>query len=302
MSDKLLKMNTVLLLSVFFFLAFGAQPFIIGSTLTPIQKSPVNLDDVTIQITSENIIVRKNDIEISISISREGYNHLQLIYSYEKISVIADYFITKLDNKEYHTVVQINGKELLASNLPVNILEPVMDCNTVSSKLSAMKVLPKWDNLYYYKGLPYPHPDRNTYGFIAAQMWTGLGTKLTHNQIDSRIAPQLCSGGLGIIGAAIGAAIGAGAGPAGAALGAVIGGVIGLIIGILSAVILLDESSAMWWWGSHAFNYWLGINAPWLVFQPTLIQTYYITNAMLTYGYIRLGSVTYLDAVGAGIP
>lgn len=73
-----------------------------------------------------------------------------------------------------------------------------------------------------------------------------------------------------------------------------------------SAVVFLDEWDCIWWWISKAYVQWLINNAPYLyVLYFTLGPSYvigYAMSAFLINGYLRVGSATFYDAVGAGNP
>jgi len=94
----------------------------------------------------------------------------------------------------------------------------------------------------------------------------------------------------------------------GTAEGAAIGGVVGVVLGLIAAgagVVLKDECGCIWFWVSISFVSWLSDNAWWLgplcIVCPLLAQEE-IMVAFLLYGYLRLGSGTIYDAVGAGNP
>jgi hypothetical protein len=155
-----------------------------------------------------------------------------------------------------------------------------------------------WDKAYFLGSAPtfvYPHPERNYYGINIFSMWGMYGAKLLHFQMDQKTSGGLVGAGPAVIGAAIGAAIGALAGGGiGAIAGAAIGALIGVYLATVGGYILLDESGCMWAWISIAFINWV-VNWWWLGAAA-------IAAAFLLYGYLRVGSLTIYDAVGAGSP
>jgi hypothetical protein len=164
-----------------------------------------------------------------------------------------------------------------------------------------------WDNIHYVEGtgIDYPHPDRDYYDISISSDWTATGTKLYHNQFNHDTSEWVA--GVGIIGVCtlIGLAVGA---MTGTAEGAVIGGVVGVVLGLIAAgagVVLKDECGCIWFWVSISFVDWLIDNAWWLgplcIACPLLAQEE-IMAAFLLYGYLRLGSGTIYDAIGAGNP
>mgnify|MGYP001048094721 CR=1 FL=1 len=165
-----------------------------------------------------------------------------------------------------------------------------------------------WDHIYFIQGngIKYPHPDRNYYGLSPYVGYIAIGTMLYHIQIDhdtSQIAPDAVAVACVIAGAIIGTIIEP---PHGTIIGAVVGGILGLIAEG-AGVILQDEAGCIWFWVSISFVSWLINNAWWLgpfLQNPALypIAIAAMQSAFLLYGYLRLGSGTIYDAVGAGNP
>jgi hypothetical protein len=154
-----------------------------------------------------------------------------------------------------------------------------------------------WDNLYFLgnaQTFKYAHPERNYYGINVFSSWGMYGTKLFHLQLDQTTSGALAQAGPVAIGAAIGAAIGSLGGGVGAVAGAAIGALIGVYLAASGSFILLDESGCLWSWVSTAFINWV---VSWYWLGPAAIAA-----AFLLYGYLRVGSLTIYDAVGAGSP
>ncbi|MEM2941536.1 MAG: hypothetical protein QW304_08325 [Thermoproteota archaeon] len=92
-------------------------------------------------------------------------------------------------------------------------------------------------------------------------------------------------------------------------MGAILGGIIGVLISsyIGDIVIgqLLDEEGCIWWWISQAFVSWLIDNARDLyrLYRINKRWAYYtILYGFLTYGYLRIGPITFYDGIGVGDP
>lgn len=181
---------------------------------------------------------------------------------------------------------------------------------TLTALMPAVKAVTYyWDGVRFVEGqlapghyIKYPHPDRDYYGISPYSGWSKEGVKLYHNQLDysTSIALSLTAP---IIGGAIGAIIGTRIGHP------VVGGMVGLVLGSVltwvAHVYFLDECNCIWWWISTLFMDWLTENAWWLTIKcitnPSEAQTD-IMSAFLGGGYLRVGSVTFYDAVGVGNP
>lgn len=163
-----------------------------------------------------------------------------------------------------------------------------------------------WDSIYFVDGndIKYAHPSRAKYGISRWEMWLKKGDKLYHFQIDhdtSGIANLGIVAMCGILGIIIGGFISGG-------YAAAIGGAVGIVLGFIAAsagVVLRDELGCVWFWTSIAFIDWLMANAWWLgpicLINLSLGSELVMTEFLLC-GYLRLGSGTIHDAVGAGSP
>ena len=189
---------------------------------------------------------------------------------------------------------------LMLSLLTLTALMPVVKAVTYS-----------WDGVRFVEGqlspghyIKYPHPDRDYYGISPYSVWSKEGVKLYHNQIDHDKSENAKIGIVAVFGV-IGLLIGATLAPP---WGAVIGGTVGLVLGAIAAgagVVLQDELGCVWWWISIDFMDWLSGNLWWLGplagLCPAVAEAE-ILGAFLLCGYLRVGSGTIYDAVGAGNP
>ncbi|MEM2995877.1 MAG: hypothetical protein QXI91_07730, partial [Candidatus Bathyarchaeia archaeon] len=104
------------------------------------------------------------------------------------------------------------------------------------------------------------------------------------------------------LGALIGLMVG---GEVGTIVGAAVGAVITAVLPWVGDVVFLDEYDCMWWWVSEAYVQWLIDNASWLAALYFIYPHLAVAEAMsafLSCGYLRVGSATFHDAVGAGNP
>ena len=185
---------------------------------------------------------------------------------------------------------------LMLALLTLTALMPVVKAATYS-----------WDGIRFVEGqyIHYPHPDRDYYGISPFSEWSKKGYKLYHKQFDQAKSITIAAS-LPAIGAAAGAVLGV---MIGGLYGAVIGGATGVVLVIILTWVplefFLDEWNCIWWWISITFMDWLTANAWWLglkcLTNPSGAQND-ILYAFLSYGYLRVGSVTFYDAVGAGNP
>jgi len=167
-----------------------------------------------------------------------------------------------------------------------------------------------WDGVNFVEGIygqtaiRYPHPDRDYYAISPYVTWSMDGINLIHNQIDRDTsliligaATAICS----VFGSYMGARVG---GVHGAVVGAVVGAVLGIIITYTSGA-FLDEHDCMWWWTSieliEQLIAWASIIALYSVVNPTIAQDI-VLNLLGEYGYLRVGSITFLDVINIGSP
>ncbi|MEM2995793.1 MAG: hypothetical protein QXI91_07290 [Candidatus Bathyarchaeia archaeon] len=166
-----------------------------------------------------------------------------------------------------------------------------------------------WDKIYFVEGqyIKYPHPDRDYYGISPFSEQHLIGTKLYHWQFDQATSEALAGAGLDAMGAAIGFAITTlvAGDPVLGVLGAIAGAVICRFLVVYGGWVVLDEHDCMWWWISKAYGQWLADNAVWLVALWFICPHTAVDAAILGFlncGYLRVGSLTFYDAVGAGNP
>jgi len=131
------------------------------------------------------------------------------------------------------------------------------------------------------------------------------GDKLIHNQINQADSQFLAISPLAIctvIGEAIGLAIG---GPYGAIIGPLVGFFLGAIVSVYVTGQFTDEWGCIWWWISRVFVEWLFNNARFIynIFwcSPSAAVSM-IMAFFLRFGYLRIGQITFYDAIGAGSP
>jgi len=167
-----------------------------------------------------------------------------------------------------------------------------------------------WDGVNFVEGIygqspiRYPHPNRDYYAISPYVAWNMNGLKLSHNQVDRALsmivigsATAVCS----VVGAAVGAQMG---GVHSAVVGAVLGAALGLTITYVSDA-FLDEHNCIWWWVSteliEQLSTWATIIALYSVTNPTIARNI-VFNLLAEYGYLRLGPVTFIDAISIGNP
>lgn len=83
--------------------------------------------------------------------------------------------------------------------------------------------------------------------------------------------------------------------------GAFIGGILGLAFGYLTEAILTDEAGCIWWWWGKSYDAWLKSNLWWLTALGGSGMGI-AASVLLTSGYLRIGSYTFVDAIGVGNP
>jgi len=162
-----------------------------------------------------------------------------------------------------------------------------------------------WDNVYFVEGtdIDYPHPDNVYYDISQTSDWTKLGKDLHHHQINKDTTHQILVGSIaffGALGIIITALLGGGT------MATVVGTLTGLALGSLIDVIIdyyfVDERGCIWWWISWLFVYYLQQNLPYLSSANAEIAIAAIVGAFISYGYFRIGMVTFNDPMGIGSP
>ena len=167
-----------------------------------------------------------------------------------------------------------------------------------------------WDGVNFVEGnygqsaIRYPHPNRDAYAISPYVTWSMDGIKLIHNQFD-RAESMLLIGSATAICSVAGAAIGARMGGAHAAIvGAILGAALGLYITYISEA-FLDEHSCIWWWVSieliGQLSTWAPIIALYSTTNPSMALAI-VLSLLSLYGYIRVGPITFLDALNIGSP
>jgi len=158
-----------------------------------------------------------------------------------------------------------------------------------------------WDNVRFVEGyeggwIKYPHPDRVFYGISPYNTQGVNGYQLQHLQFDEvtsvtviQSADLLCA----LIG-----------GYFGGVAGIVAGAALGVIITFVSEEFFFDEYHCIWVWISLAFASWLYANQYALLLKsitdPT--GTIILILTMLLATYLRVGVITFVDAMGVGNP
>ncbi len=164
-----------------------------------------------------------------------------------------------------------------------------------------------WDDVRFVEGnyINYPHPDRDFYEISPFSEWSLEGSKLYHTQFEQSISITLVRSAIALA-TALGTVVGARLGQMyGAAIGFAVGIALGLYITFASEDLFLDEHNCIWWWISTSFVDWLSDNAWWLGVLSVLNPTAATAEILYTFnlcGYLRVGAVTFYDAVGAGNP
>ena len=217
----------------------------------------------------------------------------------------------------YTTSIYIDGRLIGTRVRDLNILEPIklttasfnaLSTNIQSPSFRASYTYKWWDSLRFVTGpsylIKYPHPDRDYYSIATFNDWSGTGTKLIHNQISSGYSAFLTGVGWVGIFTAVATYIGLQTkNPYYITIAAVIGAVFGFYFGYATQAILGDEEGCIWWWESRAYVDWLAANGWWIWFFSIIGgANAFVWAAFVLYGYLRIGSVTFYDAVYAGSP
>ncbi len=149
--------------------------------------------------------------------------------------------------------------------------------------------------------IKYHHPDRDYYQIPVFGDWSANGYHAIHTQVNHDLSTYMIAGGWGAIFAALGAYLGARfGGPWGAAGGALIGGILGAVFGYVTQAQIGDEAGCVWWWWGIDYNNWFWANAWWLLTNP--LGWGASIGALYAMGYLRVGTATFIGAVGIGGP
>ena len=210
----------------------------------------------------------------------------------------------------YRTRIIVNGYKIADKWSSYNILAPIEIDNTnkgssfttaaleINESFSSSYTYRYWDGIKQVTGpsylIKYHHPHRATYGIGTWQTIGLQGNNIDHNQMDTALSDVVAAGGWAVVFGTIGAAIGG-------AYGAFIGGILGVLFGYATSVILKDEAGCIWWWWGQDYGEWLLANIVWLSIMGPLGVSIAATE-LLTNGYLRVGSTTLCDGIGAGNP
>jgi hypothetical protein len=290
----------------------------------PISESSLQISSLKVSQSAENIyIIEVGQERILIEIISNDHYKVSYINEngtttkYEINSILSTAYNVSANSGLVNTkgalekIVYMNGKE--AFRLPTNqISAPQSSEFSLQSNPSTLldNTYYWWDYVRFVEGqyIAYPHPDRDyeEYNISPFSDWSIWGNQLLHVQFAQSTSQALASGGPVVIGAAIGAVIGLLGGGIGVFLGGILGAVIAEVLVWFSGWIILDEWDCMWWWISKAIVQW---------FLDNLINLFFLflewgelavfsemASALLSYGYIRVGSYTFLDAIGVGDP
>ncbi|MEM3011073.1 MAG: hypothetical protein QXE76_04620 [Candidatus Bathyarchaeia archaeon] len=271
-----------------------AAMIISSSTMTLLPTTQAATSNSLQVYRSSNNVIIKTD-ELTFNVQKLSSNHF-LVSKSEQNGGATFYDVTLSETE----VVVCNRTETFEENIETSKLEN----STLEPNFAILSVRYWWDGVYFIEGYPvkYPHPDKSYYGISIYDDWAYKANKLWHYQFNKDTSEALVTGGIGVIAAAIGVAI--------AALGA--GEIAPIITAVVSAVLgwyvnrnWLDEDSCLWFWVSRQFVQWLGDNAWWLAILWLISPVDAVAAVMaafLSCGYLRVGSLTYYDAVGAGNP
>ena len=161
-----------------------------------------------------------------------------------------------------------------------------------------------WDATWFVDGtnIDYPHPDNVHYDISNTKNWLRLGYDLYHCQINKDTTHQIIVGSLAIsafLGLVVTFWLGGGTGAV------LVGGITGLVLAAALNIVIdyyfVDERGCIWWWVNESFVDWIRDNLDWLVAHLDLAYTM-IAIAFTSYGYLRVGMVTFHDAIGKGKP
>lgn len=278
-----------------------------GGPICNADVDPLSTNNVTMVLVFDDLVLTV--------IVRESSSRMLILYDmYDK--TVSEEILVVPTNVGYITTVLLDGHVVFTGTKDVNILEPISSL-TLYADVQTQRPGPYdahylykwWDGIQFVIGpswqVKYPHPDREYNHIPPFSYWTGVGIKLLHHQIDSTTSAMLAGVGWAALFAAVGAYIGESTGSVyGAVIGAVVGTVFGILFGYYTQAILCDEAGCIWWWSSRSFEEWLAANALWIYILSLTPggATGFVVSGFAAYGYLRIGSYTFYDAVGAGSP
>jgi len=185
---------------------------------------------------------------------------------------------------------------LMLAVLALNALMPVVKAT----------IMYYWDSIGFVAGIDYkyPHPDRDYYQISRYISWIVRGYRLYHYQMD-----WYQSLGLEITATAVAGAIGVAVGALMPKGGTIIGGIVTIVLAAYITYVVrayfMDELECIWWWISNLFVDWLISNLDWLLpacqSEPAVAYGYMATY-FASYGYLRIGCITFHDPLGVGNP
>ena len=161
-----------------------------------------------------------------------------------------------------------------------------------------------WDCVHFvedYEGewIKYPHPDRAYYGISPYSTQGVDGRLFYHCQVDHATSLTIIAT-TDLLCALIGAKI---AGAWGTLIGSLVGAALAVFITYVSVQFFFDEHNCIWFWVSLKFMNWLNDNGE-ALWQKGLIDpvgaSAMILTMLIATGYIRVGTVTFLDTFGRG--
>ena len=209
-------------------------------------------------------------------------------------------------------VLLVNGE--VAGNLPIN--NQGMPQPTPQSAGNIKNPMPLASTTYYWwdgvlfaqgDGYNYPHPERSAYGISSSIDWVYSGNQLYHYQMDNTLSETIAYGTSEAFGEFVGTLIATGGlgDPAGDIIGAMVAILVSGFIYDWESSWLLDEAGCIWWWFSESFTNWVDSNEWTLLFEFALDPAWAAADLLSVFysmGYIRAGSVTFYDGIGAGNP
>ena len=161
-----------------------------------------------------------------------------------------------------------------------------------------------WDNIYFVDGtdIDYPHPDNVYYDISRNTDWTKKGYALYHCQINKDSTFQIIVGALAFsafVGLVVTAWLGGGK------TAALVGGIAGIALATFIQMVIdyyfVDERGCIWFWVSVQFVNWVRANLSWLgplCNRDPATGLAQILIGFVSYGYLRVGMLTFHDALG----